>query len=423
MKLFSFLTKDPQEQKNIAITGASDIGRHIYAQLQHGPLLQAFRVELGFSHTQLGFVGTPGWIVGFVMTFFSSFFADKISRRSLAVCLMILATLIVPFSDLAIQFIPGLSTNTTLSFYIIMIAGMISAPFSALYAVLVTTLYIRAIHNNIRGRYIAIVGMASGIVGFGLGLLAPIALKHLVFPYGYACWTGAIIVFQLICAILMLHVTELPDLAEAKLPTKSSPLKNFANVVKLKEFQILMPANILRGFGDGAGGFIVAVAMKKGLDSAAVGWATAILPLGAFCATGLVGFCADKFGAGKLLPIINTLLVVGLIGSLFCMKQNFLSSSTYFVCCFFLWYMMQQMEGNAIPLVHYDVVPTEVIGAFTGVRLFCLNVTMGLSGMIVGFALDHAKAIIVFGVCGVLKIIAGLLYYTSVTTLKKSPKA
>jgi predicted MFS family arabinose efflux permease len=100
------------------------------------------------------------------------------------------------------------------------------------------------------------------------------------------------------------------------------------------------------------------------------------------------------------------------------MKQTLLSSSTFFLCCYFIWFMMAQMEANAIPLVHYDVVPTEVIGAFTGVRLFCLNVTMGLSGLLVGIALDHAKAIIVFGVCGLLKIIAGWLYYASMVLLK-----
>ncbi len=418
MKIFSFLTKDPQEQKNIAIAGSGDICRHVYAQLHGGPLLQAFRVELGFSHTQIGFVGTPGWIINFVMTFFASFFADKISRRSLAVCLMILATLLTPVTDLIISLGPAVLRETTVAFYIQMIVSMFTAPFAALYAVLVATLYIRAIHNNIRGRYIAMVGMASGIIGFGLGLLAPIALKHLSFPYGYACWSCAIIVFQTTCGLLMLKVTELPDLAEAKLPPKISPFKNFANVVKLREFQVLMLANILRGFGDGAGGFIVAVAMKQGLDTTAVGWTTAILPVASFCATGIIGVCSDKFGAGKLLPIINTLLVIGLIGSLFCMKQTLLSTTTFFVTCYFLWYMMQQMEANAIPLVHYDVVPTEVIGAFTGVRLFCLNVTMGLSGMAVGFALDHTKAIIVFGVCGALKIIAGLLYYASVVVLK-----
>jgi predicted MFS family arabinose efflux permease len=267
------------------------------------------------------------------------------------------------------------------------------------------------------------VGMASGIIGFGLGLLAPIALKYLSFPYGYACWACAVIFFQTVCALLMLKVTELPDLAEAKLPPKTSPFKNFANVVKLREFQVLMPANLLRGFGDGVNGFIVAVALKQGLDTTAVGWTTAILPVASFCATGIIGVCSDKFGAGKLLPIINSLLVLGLIGSLFCMKQTLFSSSIYFVCCYFLWYMMQQMEANAIPLVHYDVVPPEVMGAFTGVRLFCLNLTMGLSGMLVGLALDHAKAIIVFGVCGALKITAGLLYYASVVLLKHNKKA
>lgn len=418
MKIFSFLTKDPHEQRNIGVAGTSDICRHVYAQLSHGPLMQAFRVKLGFTHTEMGMVGFPAWIVNFAMTFFSSFFADKIKNRSFAVCLLILITLISPLADLVIQLGPEVFRQTQVAFYIQMIAAVACAPFTALYAVLVTTLYIRAIRNNIRGRYIAMVGMASGVIGFGLGILAPFVLKHLSFPYGYVCWTGAVILFQIVCAILMFHVTELPDLAEAKLPPKSSPFQNFAHVIKLREFQILMPANILRGLGDGAGGFIVAVAMKNQLPETAVGGVVALMPLAAFCATGIIGVCSDKFGAGKLLPIINTLLVVGLMGTLFCMKQHFFSSSIFFGACYFLWYMMQQMEANAIPLVHYDVVPPAVIGAFTGVRLFCLNVTIGLSGIIVGYALDHATALMVFGVCGVLKIVAGFLYYASVVLLK-----
>ena len=418
MKLFNFLTKDQQEQKNIAYAGSSDIFRGVYSQLMTGPLTQAFRVELGYSNTQMGLVGTPGWFVNFAMTFFSSFFADKIKKRAIALCLMFLGMGFVPLADLIIQLGPESLRQTNVAFYIQMVAGTIVAPFSAMAAVLITTLYIRAIRNNIRGRYIAITGIVSGLIGFALALLAPIALKYLTFPYGYSCWSVTLLVFLSISAILLLKVTELPDLKEKTLPPKSSPFKNFANVVKLKEFQILMPANILRGFGDGAGGFIIAVAMKQGLNTETVGWATAVLPLGSLCATGSIGVCSDKFGAGKLLPIINTLLVIGLIGSLFCMKQTMLSSSAFFLCCYFLWFMMSQMEANAIPLVHYDVVPTEVIGAFTGVRLFCLNVTMGLSGLLVGIALDHTKAIIVFGICGALKIIAGFLYYSSMVLLK-----
>ena len=58
MKLFNFLTKDQQEQKNIAYAGSSDIFRGVYSQLMTGPLTQAFRVELGYSNTQMGLVYT-----------------------------------------------------------------------------------------------------------------------------------------------------------------------------------------------------------------------------------------------------------------------------------------------------------------------------------------------------------------------------
>ena len=135
---------------------------------------------------------------------------------------------IVPMADLLIQLGPAFLRQTNVAFYIQMVAGTIVAPFSAMTAVLITTLYIRAIRNNIRGRYIAITGIACGIIGFGLALLAPIALKYLTFPYGYSCWSGALLLFLFVGALLLLKVTELPELKEKTLPPKSSPFKNFA---------------------------------------------------------------------------------------------------------------------------------------------------------------------------------------------------
>ncbi len=415
MALLDKLTKDKFEQKNIKIYGTRDMLCLTALPLYTGSLNQAFRVSLGFSTTQLGFIGTPGWIINLIMMFSSSFFADKITNRAKAVAILSVGSMATLLSEFFISIGPDFIRQSNIAFYIIMIASMISCFFSAINASIVSTLFMRAIRNNIRGRYIAICGVLGGVVGMGVSALSTYMLKALPYPYNFAVSFAIASTLVLTGSIMFLCIKELPDLKEKVIPKSVSPLANFKNVVKMKEFRILMPANILRGFGDGAGYSYAMVIGLKYLDLGVeyAGITTFIMALGGLISTGIIGFCSDRFGAGKLVPIIEVILITGLLGMVVS------PAPWFFVSCYLFWYIMQNMEANAIPLIHFDVVPTEVIGAFSGVRLFFLNLIAGFSGMIAGISLDHYSPLLVFGVCAFLKLVAGAFYYNSVRIIGK----
>ena len=104
-----------------------------------------------------------------------------------------------------------------------------------------------------------------------------------------------------------------------------------------------------------------------------------------------------------ILPTV-IVLCVGLVG----MVHS--TSAWMFLGFYLLWQIMHLMEATEIPLVHYDVVPVEVMGAFSSIRLLCLNLTAVLSGMAVGFSLDRFPSWTVFAVCAALKIVSALLF-------------
>ncbi len=414
MNLLDKLTTDKNEQRNLKIMGSGQILQQANASINSATLLQGLMLKLNFSNSQIAFVGTPGWIINLVMTFCASFFVDKVTNKAKVFGLFYLFTAIPTIGAVFITLGGSLLQNTTVAFYIMMVSYILTALCSPIYGILSYTVYMRAIHNNIRGRYTAICGIISGIIGILGGIFSTFLLKTLPYPYNFACIFIIGLLLVTASAIFLSIIKELPDMQEKVIPKSVSPLANFKNVVKMKEFRILMPANILRGIGDGAGAFAVVVGMRQlGLSSEYLGMAATILAFGSLLATGITGFCADKFGAGKLLPFIIGILVCALMG------MSFAAQPIVFFVCYLIWYVTYQMEANAIPLVHYDVVPAEVIGAFSGVRLLLLNLTAGISSLIVGIGLDYISVILVFAICAFLKLIAGALFYNSVRIIDK----
>ena len=167
-----------------------------------------------------------------------------------------------------------------------------------------------------------------------------------------------------------------------------------------------MPANLLRGFGDGAGSYAVVVGMRDiGLPLEIAGYATAISCFSSLVANTMIGKFADRFGAGRMIFPTVVLLCIGLMGMVYS------PSAWIFLAFYLLWQIMQLMEATEIPLVHYDVVPVEVMGAFSSIRLLLLNLTASLSGTIVGISLDICPAAVVFAVCAMFMIICTLLFW------------
>ena len=412
-KLLSRLTQDPREQHNVKRLGVNMMLQNADLPLYTGTELQAFQVKVGLSTSQMGLIGIPGTIVSIIAMLWSTGMGDKIRRRVHIASLVIAGMSLLPLTMLIMCLGPASFRRPDVVQVIMMTVAVINAAFYSFYSVLWATIFSRAIRNEIRGRFMGIVGVVGGLIGMGVGLLSALALKYYGYPHGFTIAFLVSVLLIFLSAIVIRGTRELPELQARELPPRVSPWTNLRQVVGMRQFRILMPANVLRGLGDGAGTFAMAVGMSRmGLSLEYAGYTTALTYFAGLLATAMIGVTVDRFGAGKVIPIIEVFLVIGLMGMVM------VSMPVLFLLFFLLWQIMVTMEGLAIPLVHFEIVPVEVIGAFSGVRLLILTVVGGLSGLAVGYGLELVSPLLIYALCAGLKLTAGILYWYGVKVVR-----
>jgi MFS family permease len=276
----------------------------------------------------------------------------------------------------------------------------------------------RVIHNEVRGRYISLTGMAGGIAGLLIGFYVTWVTKSFNMRMALLLSTLPSIIALLGACYLLMKVKELPDLTTMAPPKRESPFKDLGRIIGMKEFRIMMPANLMRGLGDGAAAFAYWIALDRlSLTPEYAGYVTILASAAPFLAYAILWLCMDRYGAVVVIPASDLLLVVGLMGTVMT------HSPKLFLAAFLLRAVMSGVEASAIPMAHYEVVPKEVMGAFSSIRLLLLNLTAAGSGTAVGLLLNKFSPVAVFAGCAVLKLAAGALFCYGLIALRNHRNA
>jgi len=417
-KYLTRLTKDPKEQNNIKRLGVNMMLQNADLPLYTGTEIQAFQVSVGLTTGQMGGIGLAGAITSVIIMLLSTCFVDKVRNRVKTASFMIAGMSLFPLILLIMCLGPESFRKPQAVQSLMVVFIVVNTIFCSFYGILWATIFSRSIRNKIRGRFMGIVGVVGGIAGMLIGLISASALKLYGFPYGFAIAFSIAVVLVIISSIIIRGTKELSDLKSNELPIQLSPLENLRKVAKMRQFRILMPANVLRGLGDGAGCFAMAVGMKRlGLSLEYAGYTTSLVYLAGLFATILIGLTVDRFGGGKVIPRVEIFLVIGLMGMVLA------SNSIAFLAFFLLWQIMITMEGIAIPLIHFEIVPVDVIGAFSSLRLLILAAIGGISSFTVGYLLEFMSPVLIYALCAGMKLAAGALYWYGVKIIKGEQKA
>ena len=416
----STLTKDKEEQRNMALLGSRNVLRRASFPLTSGDVVTPLNVAVGVRPETLAVWGIPGQILGFFIPFLCAAYGDRVFNRIRACVLLTLTGLLVPAELLVITLGPERLRTLTVYMFITTVVGIVYSVFSRFFAVVEATMEARAIHNEVRGRFWSIFGIIAGLVGIGMGFITTFLLKYAGARYGLAlsCAIGSLLIIA--CAFLMARIRELPDLVGTVIPKKEKPpiFKSLKEVVCLKQFRILMPANFLRGMGNGFAGYVLLLAIPRmNLPSEYAGYTTIIGQVAVFVSYVILGLTMDRFGAGIVLPVTEVLMSVGI------MMSVITCNPLVFLGAIFLWRVMSAVEESAVPLAHFDVVPVEVFGAFSAVRLGLLNITGALSGTIMGIALKWFAPTYVATYCCLMKLLCGIMFSYGVFAATRHVKA
>ena len=408
------LTKDKDEQRNVLLLGSKNVLRNAAINFYAGEVSNTFNAMIGITPAMLAWMALPFRLVHLALMLVSSVVVDRIKRRTLTYAILTFCTGIGAVGGLIASW--GPPAFRTIGFYtcIYVFFSVLNAILSSFYGPVDSIIECRTVHNDIRGRFWSVAGMVSGVFGIFFSFIASVILKRFGMPYGFGiCFATGILLLG-ICSILVYHLRELKDLETVQPKKRLSPFKSFAETVRMRQFRIMMPGNILRGMGDGCTAYIMLLAVKRmNLPAEYAGYAGMIASASIFVSYVIMAFTLDRFGVGLVLLIADTLLVVGLMGTAVTMNP------LLFLACFLLLRVMANIEATAVPLVHYEVVPREVMGAFSSVRLFLLTITTNVAGTVVGFCLGLLSPVLVFAGSAIMKLAAGAFFCYGVYSVKR----
>ena len=417
---FRFITKDKKEEKNIWV----GLGRGSILNIHYhlpGALWTNFVHERGITPEMEGPYGIPSsFVIAPLATILVTPFIDRIQNRIRAYSWLTFLgtmTLFIP----SFIFCLGPESFRSVKFILItqMLFGWWATVMNIARSGLDGAVACRVIHNSIRGRITSINGMVQGVVGIGVGIFVTWVAKCFSIQKALLLGSAVSCVTLLIGSWLTRFYEELPDLAGAPvIKKKGSFMKDLAKIVNMKEFKIMMPANVLRGLGDGVGAIIFWVALKRlELPPVYAGYVTIATVCAPFIGNLILGLTMDRFGAVIVIPASCAVIAACLMGTILT------KSPLLFIIYLFVYWVARPVEASAIPLAHYVVVPNEVMGAFSTVRLGLLTITGSISAVLAQVLMRWFSPVTIFAGSAAIKLMAGTLYCLGLILLKKHKEA
>jgi len=371
------------------------------------PLVQSFMLKVGLTKGQIGTIGSVASISGAAGMCLLMGVSDRIERRVRTVVLCSLVAVLTPVALAALSLLGAEFRTAGVVFAVLAAVALLRGPIESLGAMVSSALYVRTMHVHIRGRVTGINGLIAGVTGALFGLIGARILQLKGFPAGYALCFGLAPLFIMAGAAFRARLVELPELQRPGRRGSAFPWAAIWEVLKLREFRVLLGPNLLRGFGTGVVYFVWIVG-KERLDLPAeyAGMATTVSAVaGNIFGSIAIGLTVDRWGPGFVCLLSEALTAFALVAVVLT------GSPALFLAFFGLSVFGGTILANAVPLGTYEVAPAELMGAYNGARLMLLPLGGAVAMPAVGVLLQHYDPLPVFAAGALLHLVTGAWYW------------
>ena len=349
-------------------------------------VLQSFLLGKGLSYDDLALYSTLGTVATALVLFLLPGLADAVKRFSSFRRMLVLITAMLattPLTLLLIRlFAPDMPGGTV--FLLILLAHIIA---SVLHTGLYPTFDPKAmVRLGLNGPNITrLIGLTS--------LLSYVAtiLSSLIIPFftdsdtrDPYVWLPALSVGGILLAACLMFLYR-PGSEDVISPARKhvSPLHVCRQIFPLPQFRLLMVPNILRSVGDSVRAFLTPIGLVVfAQESSAVGLFTIAGSVGGTLGCLLLVVLQKRVNLGRLYLLATTTIGAVLVASCAIHSLPLYALAVALSSCSFMLY------GSLPGIVTYQYVPADVIGSFSALRLFILNLFNSAFGYVIGVILD-----------------------------------
>ncbi|MDP6439974.1 MAG: hypothetical protein QGH74_10095 [Candidatus Brocadiia bacterium] len=405
--LFGSLTENPVQRRNVFWMILGRLLTSSGAVFVAAPVFQAYLVSAGLGTGLIGAIGSVGSVAAGVGMFALIGVADRVQNRIRTLVLCMLALIITPIV-LAVLSQLGPETKTAGTVFVVVMALRIGDEFLGSFRSMVrSSMMVRAFRVNVRGRLTGIAGFISGLAALGLGLVTMKILRELESPLGFTVCFALAPVLYVGGAFVRLNLRELPELKRPGRSGSAFPWAAIWDVLRLREFRVLVAPNILRGTVAGVGYFAWVVAIKRlELPPAYAGLgAAANAVAGTLLGNVAIGLFLDRRGPGPVL------FAGGVLGAIAMVAMVLTPSPRVFLGFYGLFVFGMKLTGGGVPLGVFEIAPPEIIGAFNGARLMLTIAATAISISVAGQLLKTLGPLPVFAAGAALSVVTGIWYW------------
>lgn len=349
-------------------------------------VLQSFLLSKGLHYDDLALYSTLGTVSTALVLFLLPGLADAVKRfSSFRRMLFLIAAALsaTPLTLLLIRlFAPDMPAGT--AFLLILLAHIVTSVLhSGLYATFDPKAIVRlGLNGPGVTRLIGLISLTSYAATILTSLIIPFFTNSAARdPY---LWLPALSVGGVILGALLVFLYR-PGLEDAPPPQRKhiSPIYICRQIFPLRQFRLLMSPNILRAVGDSVRAFLTPIGLVAfANDPAAVGWFTIAGSVGGAVGCLLLVLLQKRVNVGRLYLLSTTTIGVVLVTSCFINSLPLYTLAVGLSSCGFMLY------GSLPQVVTYQYVPADVIGSFSALRLFILNLFNSAFGYLIGVILD-----------------------------------
>jgi len=415
--LLSRLTDNPLQRYNALWIIVAGLFSTVGTVLVVGPVFETYLVKAGLSAAQIGIYGSVGQVTSAAGMFAFVGIVDRLTWRVRAAVILSLAGTLTPLALAGLSML-SLDVQTAEAVFAAVVAlAIIQQPVASFFSMVYSSLSVRALHFNIRGRLTGIQGFTGGLLALAVGFAAKNILEAGGFPRGFTVCFAVAVPFYVACALSRGKMVELPELVRPGRSGSALPWAAIWDVLKVKEFRVLFGPNVLRGLSDGVVAFAWVMGLKRlSLPDAYAGWATMANAIaGTLLGTLAIALFVDRFGPGLVVFAANALTAVAMV----CLAAT--NSPLVFLGFYALSVFGSTVMGSAVPLGTYEIGPPELMGAFSGARLMLLSAGTAISLPLVGGLLGSVDALPVFAGGAILKVAGGIWYWYGFRRTRRDP--
>lgn len=385
-------------------------------------VLQSFMLGKGLGYDDLALYSTVGTVATALVLFLLPGLADAVKRFSSFMKILFLIRAFLAATPLVVLLIQLFAPDM---------------PVGTLFAlILLSQLLVSTLHTGLNSTFDPKTLVWLGLNGNGVARL--ISFNNLL-SYVACVLTSFIIPFFTdsttrdpylwlpalsVCGIMLgalLGLLHRPGQADISTSARQhvSPLHICRQIFPLQQFRLLMTPNILRSVGDSVRAFLTPIGLVRFADDpSAVGWFTIAGSVGGALGCLLLVLLQKRVNLGRLYLLSTTTIGVVLVASCAISSLPLYTLAVALSSAGFMLY------GSLPGIVTYQYVPADVIGSFSALRLFILNIFSSVFGYAIGVILDWNIPFLPLSIAALVTYVAsGVLFRTACRKMDAAQKS